>query len=396
MDDGGSDDRVERAIRWRLILGRHADADLSLDKAGGGAAGDGGAGHSEDLASILTEARALDMPLNYIYDREHQDRLNRGAGPGGTDGLSVPRWLHRVRELFPSEAVQVMEQDALTRYGLTELVTDAEVLEQATPNDALLKAILQFKHLMKGEVLEAARRVVRQVVEALRQRLETECQPALHGPIQPGGRPPIPSFKNADWRRTIRRNLKNYDTERERLMVDRIYYQHRTRQRSPWRIIMAVDQSGSMTDSLIHASVMAAIFAGLPSVDVRLVLWDHRVVDVSHLAHDPLEVLMGCQLGGGTRMIPALRYCETLITEPRQTLFCLLSDWYVFGEKQIALAEARKLAEAGVRCVGLSALDAECRPVFDEGFARELAGCGWFVAAMTPKKLAEYVGKMLA
>ncbi|MCA9538362.1 MAG: VWA domain-containing protein, partial [Myxococcales bacterium] len=307
-----------------------------------------------------------------------------------------PAWLDGVRALFPREAVQVLERDALTRYGLHELVTDAEVLRRAEPNDDLLKAILQFKHLMKADVLAAAREIVAQIVNRLAARLQSECQPALTGPLSPRHRSPVRSFKNADWTRTIRRNLKNFDTERQRIIADRIDFKHRQRQRSPWRIIIAVDQSGSMTDSLIHSAVMAAIFSTLPSIEVHLVLWDHRLVDVSHLAHDPLEVLMGCQLGGGTQMLPAMRYCADLISEPRRTIFALLSDWYLWGERAECLALAKKLDEAGVRGLGLCALDADCRPVYDERFARELAGCGWFVAAMTPKQLAEHVGRIIA
>ncbi len=380
--------QVEQALRWRLVLGQFADEHLGFD----GLAEAGG----EDLAETLLEAQQVDMPLSYIYDREHQERMHRQASKGGPSGLTVPMWLNRVRELFPGEAVKVMEQDALIRYGMQELVTDPEILRRSEPTEALLKAILQFKHLMKGEVVEAAKEVVEEVIASLRARLESDCRPALHGPIDPYNRSPMRTFRNTDWRRTIDKNLKHYDPERERLIADRIHFKHRQRARSPWRVIMAVDQSGSMTDSLIHASVMSAIFCRLPSVSAHLVLWDHRYVDVSPLAHHPLEVRMCCQLGGGTQMFPAMEYCASLVVEPRRTIFVLLSDWFIWGEKEKCLELAAKLKEAGVHGVGLSALDAECQPVADEGFAKALAGVGWFVAAMTPKRLAEYVGRILA
>lgn len=389
--DDTADVQVEQAIRWRLVLGGFAEGHLGLDQLGAGAAG---GAVSDDLAALLTEARAVDTPLSYIYDREHEQRAHRG-GAGNGQGLSVPMWLNKVRTLFPREAVQVMEQDALNRYGLKELVTDPEILRRSEPTEDLLKSIMQFKHLMKGEVLTAAREVVEAVIESMRAKLTTECRPALHGPVDPLGQSPMRTFRNTDWRRTIARNLKHFDQERGRLIADRIYFKHRQRKRSEWRIIIAVDQSGSMTDSLIHSAVMAAIFAGLPSTQVHLVLWDHRVMDVTHLASDPLEVLMSCQLGGGTQMLPAMRYCADLVTVPHRTIFCLLSDWYIFGEASKCLAVAKQLTEAGVHGIGLSALDADCQPVFDEHFARQLAGCGWFVAALTPKKLAEHVGRML-
>lgn len=387
--DGGPDDRrIEQAIRWRLILGQHADESLSFD----GLRGLGGSA----LDGILGDAERLETPLSYIYDREHAERTHRRAGQGAGSGLSVPMWLSRVRDLFPREAVQVMERDALTRYGLHELVTDEAVLREAEPSDDLLRAILQFKHLMKGPVLEAAREIVAEVVGALAARLETECRPALYGPMSPRHRSPVRSFKNTDWTRTIKHNLKHFDRERQRLVAERIHFRHRQRRRSPWHIVVAVDQSGSMTDSLIHAAVMAAIFTRLPSVEVTLVLWDHRLVDVSSQAHDPIEVLMGCQLGGGTRMLPAMRYCADRIVDPRRALFVLISDWYVWGDRAECLALAKEMREAGTHCIGLSALDATCRPVFDERFARDLAGCGWFVAALTPRQLAAHVGEVIA
>lgn len=385
--------QIEQAMRWRLILGRFSDDRLGYQRLQGGMGAEGAGG---DLSGLLSEARRMEGPLEYLYDREFAKRAHRQAGAGGGGGLSIPAWLGQVRKLFPEEAVHIIEQDALSRYGMKELITDPEILRDAEPTEDLLKAILQFKHMMKGDVLEVAREVVRQVVAQLADKLLNDCGPALHGVIDPDQRPPQRTFRNTDWRKTIRRNLKNYDPEADRLVVERIFFKHRQKLKSAWNIVIAVDQSGSMTDSLIHSAVMAGIFASLPAVDVKLVLWDHRVMDVSHLVTDPLEILMGCQLGGGTQMLPAMQYCAGLVTDPTRTIFVLLSDWYIFGEQDQCLAMAHQFNEAGMTCIGLSALDGECRPIYDEGFARQLAGCGWFVAALTPKKLAEHVGKILA
>ncbi|MCU0654365.1 MAG: VWA domain-containing protein [Polyangiaceae bacterium] len=388
-------DQVEQAMRWRLILGRFSDDQLGFDQLRGRAAS-GALGGAQGLGGLFAEARQMDIPLEFVYDREYANRAHRQSGGGDSKGLSVPAWLNRVRDLFPQEAVHVMENDALSRYGLTELVTDPEILRRAQPSEELLKAILQFKHMMRGPVLEAARDVVKAVVAQLADKIKSECYSALHGVFDPEQRPPKPTFRNTDWKRTIQRNLKNYDRDSDRLIIDRVFYKHRQKHKSPWHIIVAVDQSGSMTDSLIHSSVMAAIFASLPSVEVSLVLWDTRYVDVSQHATDPLEVLMTCQLGGGTDMWPAMQYCAGLVRDPQRTIFVLLSDWYIFGNQDRCLALAQKLREDGVMGVGLSALDSECKPVYDESFAKRLAGCGWFVAALTPKKLAEHIGKIVA
>lgn len=396
-------------MRWRLVLGRYADDRLGNRRLnafyndsdgygddGGRGGDDGDDGLGGDLADMLQQGSRLDGALEYIYDREYARRAHRTAGGGPSQGVSIPAWLNGVRDLFPSEAVHVIERDALSRYGMTELVTDPDILRQAEPSDELLKAILQFKSMMKGDVLEAAREVVAEVVAHISDKLVNETRAALTGAHEPDLRPPQRTFKNTDWQKTILRNLKNYDHERERLIADRIFYKHRTKQRSSWKVIVAVDQSGSMMDSLIHSAIMAAIFAALPSVEAKLVLWDTRVVDVSDMIDDPMEVLMSCQLGGGTEMYPAMQYCTGLIEEPEKTIFVLISDWYIWGEEKKCLALAHELTEAGVKGVGLCALDADAKPVYDEKFARELAGCGWFVAAMTPKKLAEHIGKIIA
>jgi hypothetical protein len=388
--------RVEMAMRWRLVLGRFADDNLGYDHLKDLAAAEG-EGPGEELQAMLVEAHSLDAPLEYIYDREYSERSHRSAAPTGPNTFSVPAWLGRVRKLFPHEAAQIIQQDALTRYGMTELVTDAEILRSSEPTEDLLRAIIQFKHMMKGDVLDAARDIVRVVVDAIAEKLLRECRPALLGVTdRRREHPPVRSFKNVDWRRTINRNLRNWDSGRDRLVVERISYHHRQRNKKSYRIIVAVDQSGSMTDSLIHSAVMAAIFASLPSVSVNLVLWDHRVFDVTHLADDPMEVLMSCQLGGGTLMLPAMQYCAGLISEPEKTIFVLLSDWFLFQEAKSCLAMAHELHEAGVTCLGLNALDLNSAPVHDEAFAKELAGRGWFVASLTPKALAEHVGKLLA
>jgi hypothetical protein len=381
--------QIDAALRWRLVLGKFSDDRLALDRFEDQA--------KDDMATLLDESERMDRSLSYIYDREQDARSERTGDEAGSPSLSIPNWLGGVRDLFPQEAQDVIQQDALLRYGMTELVTDAAILKKAEPNEALMKAILQFKHLMEGEVLEAAKEVVRQVVRQMSADLMKECGPALHGVVDPDNRPPARTFKNTDWKRTIGRNLKHFDQARDTIVAERIFFKHKTRYKaSRWRIIVAVDQSGSMLDSLIHSSIMAAIFCSLPSVDVRLVLWDDRVVDVSEHAADPLSVLMGTQLGGGTKMWPAMQHCGTLIEEPERTIFVLVSDWYIFGEQEKCLALAQELVEAGVTCIGLNALDRDAKPVFDENFAKQLAGCGWFVASLTPKRLAEHIAKLIA
>ena len=383
MDEHDPDPRVLAALRWRLVLGHHADEALALDEL------------TREGGSESEAAGERDRALSFLYDREFAQRGHRRASGGEGDGLVVPSWLKGVRVLFPREAVQVIERDALSRYGMTELVTDPKVLRSLEPTPDLVKAILQFKHLMAPDVLAEARRVVREVVEALAANLRSQVEPALYGPVDPRRSRPVRTFRNADWARTIRRNLKNWDAERERIVADRIEFRHRQQGRVAWRVIVAVDQSGSMLDSLIHSAVMAAILASLPAVTVHLLLWDHRVVDVSSEVHDPLSVLMGAQLGGGTRLLPALKACSALITEPERTLLTVVSDWYIYDDVGASLSLAKELAAAGVKGLGLCALDTDGVADYDARFARALADAGWWVGAVTPRRLAEHVATFL-
>ncbi|MEN0065032.1 MAG: VWA domain-containing protein [Myxococcota bacterium] len=373
--------KITAAVRWRLILGHHADDSLPMPQDGEPGDGDG-------------EPRAMDRTLRFLYDRELAARGHQRAGQG-TDDLTVPAWLKGVRVLFPRDAVQVIERDALSRYGLTELVTDPDVLASLERSPDLIRCILQFKHLMAPAVLEQARTIVREVVEAMAERLRTETQSALYGSASSARAGAPKNFRNTDWTRTIHRNLKHYDRDQQRLVADRIEFRHRQRRRLPWRVIVAVDQSGSMIDSLVHAAITSAILASLPAVTVDLLLWDHRVVDVSEHVQDPLAVLMGAQLGGGTSLFGALSACAERIADPERTIVAVVSDWYVYDDVAKSLSIARDLAAAGVKGLGLCAIDAEGRADYDQQMARRLSATGWWVGVVTPKHLVEQIAGFL-
>ena len=271
--------------RWRLVLGRFAEPRL-------GSCGSRGSKQSR-----------MDRVLDYLYGREYRGRGIRGKGggkDGGKDGrgggagdsdsrlggdadsvLSIPDWIQQVRELFPNDTAEIIQRHALDRYGMTELVTDAEVLKKMEPSYELLKAILSFKGMMSGEVLELARKIVRQVIDDLRRRLAKDVRQALWGRLNKQRRSRLKILRNLDWRRTIRANLKNYDRRAEADRAGALHFFSRIDHHMPWHIIMAVDCSGSMMDSVIYTAVMAGIFHGLPSLRVSLTAFDTAVVDLS-------------------------------------------------------------------------------------------------------------------
>lgn len=343
----------------------------------------------------------MDRLLDFLYGREYRGRGIRedseGKEGGGEDSiLAVPDWLRGVRELFPQDTCEVLQKHALEKYGMTELVTDPEILEKLEPNYELLKAVLAFRGMMNEDVLEMARKIIRQVVEELKRKLAREVRQVLWGRLSRLKRSKLKTYKNLDWKRTIRSNLKNYDSERKTLVLESLHFFSTVDRHMPWNIIMAVDCSGSMTDSVIHSAVMAGIFKSLPSLTVNLVAFDTNIVDLSDVADDPAEVLMSVQLGGGTDIHKALTYCETLVKTPHRTIFIFVTDFYEGGSQAGMISVIKRFRESGVRVLGLAALDENASPVYEKEIAAQCVEAGAEVAALTPHRLAEWIGRVLS
>ncbi len=366
--------------RWRLILGSYSRNQIGF--------GDG--------ASLENGISCMDLEdaLDFLYLREQGEDVRR---QGGTEAsrLTAATWITRIRKLFPKETVEILERHALDRYGMTELLTDREVLEKLEPNQELLKTILQLKHLMKGDVLDTARRIVKQVAEEIAKKLNQDIRKSLLGKIDRNSSSPVRSIRNLDIQKTIRKNLKHYDRENNRLLLEQVYFNGRTRKYSQWRVVIAVDESGSMLDSVIHSAVMAGIFAKLPMLDTKLVIFDTQVVDLSSHLEDPVATLMSIQLGGGTFITGALQYCETLIDHPHRTMVVLVSDLCEGGSVSALLGVSRGIIESGAKLICLTALDMEANPVYDRHTAQKLADLGAHVGAMTPEALGDFMGKIM-
>lgn len=371
--------------RWRLVLGKYA-------------------GQRLDGAGLGARAGRMDRALDYLYGREYEGRgLRRESGPGSKGAgsldpsqLTLVNWLGEVRELFPRETVEVIEKHALDRYGLTELVTDPQTLERLEPNQQLLSTLLGLRSHLHGDVLALARRIIRQVVEDIRRRLEPDVRQTLSGRLNRFRHSPMAVARNFDPRGTIRRNLRNYDADRRTLVLEELRFFERNSRRLPWDIILCVDQSGSMADSVIHSAVMAGILAALPAFRVKIVVFDTQIVDLSAHADDPVEVLMRVQLGGGTDIGRAVRYCAQLVENPHRTVLVLLTDFCEGGPPQELVRAVKALAEARVKLLGLAALDGEAHPSYDRQIAERLAACGMEIAALTPQQLAHWLVRVIS
>lgn len=205
----------------------------------------------------------------------------------------------------------------------------------------------------------------------------------------------IKHSQNFDYKKTIRHNLKNYNPDSGQLIIERTFFNSRVQKHLEWEVILCVDQSGSMSDSIMYASVCASILASLPSVATHLVVFDTQVVDLSHMAHDPVEVLLTIQLGGGTLIGQAIDYCAKKITNPRRSILIVISDFEEGGSLAHLYKSISKLNEQGTKLLGLAALDNNANPCYDPYVANELSSRGMNIGAMTPEHLATWLGDVM-
>ncbi|AKN30987.1 CoxE [Clostridium carboxidivorans P7] len=369
--------------RWRLILGKYAENQISFES-----------GNSS------VNYMDMDDLLDFLYSREYseKDGVRRSKGQGGSSAsdLTVPKWITKIRELFPKETVEILEKHAIEKYNLTELLTDKEVLKKLEPNKELLKNILQMKHLMRGDVLNTAKTIVKNIADQITKELENDVKKSITGRINKNKSSIIKCSRNIDFKKTIKRNLKNYDLNENKIIVDKIYFNERVKKFNPWNVVIAVDESGSMLDSVIHSAIMAGIFAKLPMLKTNLVIFDTTVVDLTGYIDDPVETLMSVQLGGGTNISKALTYCEGLIENPHRTIVILVTDLYEGGGYGNMYARAKSIVESGAKLIVLTALDMEASPSYDKNAGLKMASLGAEVAAMTPGGLSDWIAKIIS
>lgn len=370
----------EGLIRWRLVLGSDAEQGLGCG-----------------LEGVESQR---DQALGFLYNREYGSRRNvrrqSADRRGGQEEsqLNVPDWINAVHTLFPRRTIERIEKDALERYQIQELVTNPDLLSRAQPSQTLLKAVLHTKHLMNQEVLAMARTLVRKVIEQLLEKLARPVRSVFLSAADRRRRSHMKVAKNFDARTTLRRNLAHYDRESKRLFIRTPYFYSRVRRQTDrWQVIVVVDESGSMVDSVIHAAVTAAIFVGIASLRTHLILFDTSVVDVTDQCADPVEAIMKVQLGGGTDIGGALAYAAQLVDNPRRTIVVLITDFYEGGPIERLFSVTKHLIESGVTLLGLAALDERAEPNYDRGTAERMVALGAHVGAMTPGELAEWVAQ---
>ncbi|MCW2902757.1 MAG: hypothetical protein JWO67_5022 [Streptosporangiaceae bacterium] len=365
-------DADERLRRWRLVLG---------DEAAGGTG----------VVLDGDDAR-MDKALETLYGQGGgTGRTSGGRGAGlGASAPKVARWLGDIRAFFPSTVVQVMQKDAIERLDLTRLLLEPEMLEAVEPDVHLAATILSLNKVMPDRARETARAVVRKVVRELERRLAEPTRSVIGGAVDRSARLERPRrLADVDWNRTIRVNLRHYLPAHRTVVPERLIGYGRRRHAVKRDIVLCVDQSGSMAASVVYAGVFAAVLASIPSLRTSLVVFDTSVVDLTGRLHDPVEVLFGTQLGGGTDINRALAYCRQLITRPADTIFVLISDLYEGGIRTEMLKRVAAMTTAGTQVLALTALSDEGAPAYDHETAAALAAMGVPSFACTPDAFPE-------
>ena len=360
---------IEQQRRWRLLLGNTANLtpELSATDMGMDAA----------LAALYNQGEGEEDGMGQSLSKK-----NRG-GLGGS-APKVSRWLGDIRQYFPSSVVRVLQKDAYQRLNLEQMLLEPEMLQAVEPDVHLVSTLISLNHLMPAKTKETARLVVRKVVDELERRLAGRMQQAVSGSLNKASRNRRPKrAQDIDWGRTIRANLQHYLPEHNTIIPQNLIGYGRQRQ-SLKDIILCVDQSGSMASSVVYASLFAAVLASIKAVSTQLVVFDTAVVDLTPMLDDPVDVLFGTQLGGGTDINKALSYCQGLIRRPEDTIVILISDLFEGSNNTELLKRTATLLGSGVQMISLLALADDGAPCFDARNAAEFTALGSPTFACTP------------
>ncbi|POP43990.1 hypothetical protein CHU32_15115 [Superficieibacter electus] len=354
-------DENERLRRWRLVLGNDANNACGV---------------------TLTEQESeMDLALAALYQPDGKNGLR-----GGNEASSpkVARWLGDIRKYFPASVVQLMQKDAFERLNLHRMLLEPEMLANVQPDVHLVSTLMSLRGVIPTKTKETARLVVHKVVDELMKKLEEPMRSAVSGALNRAVRNRRPRHAEIDWQRTIRANLRHWQQDYQTIVPETLIGYGRKSQRTQKEIILCIDQSGSMASSIVYSSIFGAVMASLPAVKTHLVVFDTAVVDMTEQLDDPVELLFGVQLGGGTDINRAVGYCQSLVRDPQNTILVLISDLYEGGVERNLLQRASELVQSGVQTIALLALSNEGAPFYDKALAAKLAGLGVPSFACTP------------
>ena len=353
--------------KWRLILGGHKQEGTQFDL------------NDVDLK--------IDRTLEALYDSDKSGGL-------GASSPNVSRWLGDIRTFFPSSVVQVMQQDALKRLNLTQMLFEKEMLENIEPDVHLVATLMTLSRVIPDKTKDTARQVVRKVVDQLIKKLAEPTRNAISGSLSRSIRNTRPSHQEINWGATILKNLKHYQPDYKTVIPESLVGYGRKRS-SLKDVILCLDQSGSMGSSVVYSGIFGSVMASIPAIKTKMVVFDTAVADLTEELSDPVDLLFGVQLGGGTDINAALTYCLQIVTKPSDTVLVLITDLYEGGNLLEMRKRAVELVAAGVQLIVLLALNDDGAPSYDHSNAQFLADIGVPVFACTPDKFPDLMAAAL-
>lgn len=362
-----ADDLIPPGDRWRLILGQERDR-------------------------LRPGAQRAGVALDELYGAGRgEGARSRLEGSGEQSAYPTTReWMQELEELFGTRVRdEVLGRAAAAGRSSAILEVDPTAV---TPSIDLLQQVLSLKGALPEEKLGRLRQLVDHVVRGLVEELAVQLRPAFSGSVI--ARPTRRRGGPLDLRRTVARNLRTVRFRSDgtpQLAPDDLIFKTRAWRSFDWRVILVVDVSGSMEESVIYSALIAAILSGLPAVETNFVAFSNEVVDLSHLVDDPLGLLLEVAVGGGTDIAQGLRYARQLMTVPSRTLVLAVTDFEEGGPIDALLAEVRALAESGAHPLGLAALDDRGQPRYSKSVAEMVVSAGMPVAALTPLELARWI-----
>lgn len=342
--------------RWRLVLGNETKEDFDC--------------------SLSKQEEGIDKTLQALYNSNKRG----GLGPSSPN---VARWLGDIREYFPTSLVKVMQEDALKRLNLTSMLTEPEMLESVVPDVHLVANLMTLGKMIPEKTKDTAKQVVRTVVDELMQKMAAPTQQAITGSLNRSIKNYNPKFNEINWNETIRKNLKNYQPE-YKTIIPEVRVGYGRKRKALKEIVLCLDQSGSMGSSVVYSGIFGAVMASIPAVKTQMVVFDTAVVDLTEELQDPVDLLFGVQLGGGTDIERALTYCQQIITRPEDTILVLVSDLYEGGNLKEMKNRVAQLVSAGVQIIGLLALNDDGAPYYSHSNAEYFASLNIPVFACTP------------
>ena len=372
--------KTEQLSRWRLILGQ--ETEQSFTQMGG--------------VPLTQEELLMDSALGAIYGGPGEGFGGPGQGAGkGPSSPVISKWLGDLRSLFDPETVAVVQNDAIERKGLKQLLLEPELLDGLEPDLNMASTLLMLKDQIPKKSKESARNFIRKIVEEIDKLLANDMRRAVTAALDRRAHSPLPSAAALDFPYTIRRNLKHYNKELGAIVPERVWFFDRSSRVNRWHVILDIDQSGSMGQSIIYSSIMACVLASMSAVKTSVVAFDTQIMDLTPLCEDPVDLLFGFQMGGGTDIAKSIAYCQELVESPAKTLFFLISDLDEGGNRAALLRRLEEMKASGVTVVVLLAIADGGKPYYDQQTAQKVAAMGIPCFACAPEKLPQLLEQAL-